>query len=166
MPRGQIRALTGLCYCSSCGQTLSYAPARKRYALRCTTIHCAQRAKPIMEKTLISYALDAVREKAPNNLAAAVMQEGQSAKARLLRQEIDHLLSFNDPDLRAAIANKRLKLNRMTDQAQRSAGLVMRIKDPAWMDTASYDEATIILHSMVRQIRVTRQEPEAVHLRL
>lgn len=164
MQKRTIRALTGLCYCSSCGQRMVYTPGRKRRTLRCGTLHCAQRNRQTEEAELIRFTLEQLRLKAPRNLAASVVHEPASARA--LRAEIDQLLSLKDPDLCEVIARKRDRLNELTANLSDSNELIARIEDPDWMKVASYDEATMIIHSLVRQIRVTKQVPEAVHLRL
>jgi DNA invertase Pin-like site-specific DNA recombinase len=163
--RRRVRALTGLCVCDVCGHRLKYIPDRTHPGLRCNGDLCPVRYKSVREATLIAFAVDELQRGAADRLALAAGSV-EPPEAVELRRQMDAALALEDPDLRPVIEAKAARLASILSAPQADAGLVERVADPRWWSVATYDEVTEILQATVREIRVAKQAPQAIRLRL
>lgn len=159
-----LRALTGLCVCSECGNRLTYIPRRTHPSLRCRGDLCSQRYKGVREDAVLLYATEALAEQAAQKLAA-MAATGEPAEAGVLRGQISALEKASDPDLAEVISNKRRRLESLLSRPQANEELVRKISDPRWFDSLSYQELGTVLHQVVEQIVITKQVPSALRLK-
>ena len=157
----QLRALTGLCVCSECGNRLAYIPGRTHPSLRCRGDVCSQRYKGVREDAILFYATEALAAQAAEQLAA-MAETTEPAEAATLRAQIAALEKQSDPDLEEVITKKRSRLKALLHQPQGSQELARKISDPRWFDTLTYEELGSVLHQVVERIVITKQAPSAL----
>jgi DNA invertase Pin-like site-specific DNA recombinase len=157
----QLRALTGLCVCSECGNRLAYIPGRTHPSLRCRGDVCSQRYKGVREDAILFYATEALAAQAAEQLAA-MAEATEPAEAATLRAQIAALEKQSDPDLEEVITKKRSRLKALLHQPQGSQELARKISDPRWFDTLTYEELGSVLHQVVERIVITKQAPSAL----
>lgn len=157
----QLRALTGLCVCSECGNRLAYIPGRTHPSLRCRGDVCSQRYKGVREDAILFYATEALAAQAAEQLAA-MAEATEPAEAATLRAQIAALEKQSDPDLEEVITKKRNRLKALLHQPQGSQELARKISDPRWFDTLTYEELGSVLHQVVERIVITKQAPSAL----
>ena len=160
-----LRALTGLCVCSECGNRLVYIPRRTHPSLRCRGDLCSQRYKGVREDSVLLFAVGALASQAAEKLAA-MAETREPAEAGTLRSQIAALEKQNDPDLEEVIDRKRKRLESLLSQPQGKQELARKISDPRWFDSLSYEELTTVLHQAVERIVITKQAPSALALKL
>lgn len=161
----QLRALTGLCVCSECGNRLGYIPGRAHAALRCRGDLCSQHYKGVREEVVLRWVTEELPRQASVKLAALVEQP-ESPELLLLRQQISKLEGLCDPDLQPAIEAKRQRLLVLEQQPPVDPELLQRIAEPGWFSVATYEELTTVLHRSLSCIQIARQVPVALQLRL
>jgi DNA invertase Pin-like site-specific DNA recombinase len=157
----QLRALTGLCVCSECGNRLAYIPGRTHPSLRCRGDVCSQRYKGVREDAILFYATEALAAQAAEQLAA-MAETTEPAEAATLRAQIAALEKQSDPDLEEVITKKRSRLKALLHQPEGSQELARKISDPRWFDTLTYEELGSVLHQVVERIVITKQAPSAL----
>lgn len=163
--RREVRALTGLCVCQECGWRLKYVAGRTHPGLRCNGDTCSQHYKSVREETLIRFAVAELQSHAAERLAAAAGSI-EPPEAIELRRQIDAARALRDPELNPIIAAKAARLESILAAPRADEELVQRVADPCFWSVATYAEITEILQSTVREIRVARQAPQAILLRL
>lgn len=161
----KIRALTGLCVCDECGWKLKYITGRAIPGLRCNCETCSQLYRSTREEVLIRYATEQLQRQAAEHLAAAVDQ-AEPPEAVEIRRQIEALERLGDPDLRPAIEAKATRLDSILAAPQADASMVEKVADPRWWDVATYAQVTEVLHALVAEIRVAKQVPAAIRLKL
>jgi DNA invertase Pin-like site-specific DNA recombinase len=159
------RALTSLCRCAECGNTLKYIGGRTIPSLRCSGETCSQLYKGTREAVIIAFALQQLATGAASQLAAAARND-EPPEAVELRQQITKLEALDDPDLLPVIEAKRHRLVAVLKQPSVDQQLLEKIADPRWADLATYDEVRTMLQQLVASIEITRQVPTAIALRL
>lgn len=160
-----LRALTGLCVCETCGYRLKYVTGRTHPALRCSGDMCSVRYKSTREELLIEYAIGELQKQAVQRLASAVGAL-EAPEVIELRRQIEAALALHDPDLEPVIAAKAARLESLLAAPGADPELVERMADPRWWSSAPYARLTEVLQATVREIRVARQAPQAIVLRL
>jgi hypothetical protein len=159
------RALTSLCRCAECGNTLKYIGGRTIPSLRCSGETCSQLYKGTREAVIIAFALQQLATGAASQLAAAARND-EPPEAVELRQQITKLEALDDPDLLPVIEAKRHRLVAVLKQPSVDQQLLEKIADPRWAELATYDEVRTMLQQLVASIEITRQVPTAIALRL
>jgi hypothetical protein len=114
---------------------------------------------------IVQFAIDAIRARAVERLAAMVTQ-GEPPEARELRRQIEGLEKLADPDLAPVIDAKRQRLEAVLTRPTVDGELVRKLSDPRWWDLADAVEVSVILRACVRRVTVTRQVPSAIDLLL
>jgi DNA invertase Pin-like site-specific DNA recombinase len=159
-----VRALTGLCVCSECGNRLKYIPGRTHPGLRCGGENCSQRYKGVREDAVLMYATQAMAEQAAGRLAALAVN-AEVPEIAALQAQIQALEEQADPDLAEAIERKRCRLQSLLSAPGGDQDLVRKISDPRWFDSLTYAELTLVLQQVVQRIEITRQAPTALALK-
>jgi hypothetical protein len=95
---------------------------------------------------------------------AAMVEQSEPVEVALLRQRIDELEALHDQELQPVIDAKRQRLEQLLVTPNIDADLLQRISDPAWFDTLTYEELTVLLHRLVGRILITKQVPIALSL--
>lgn len=161
------RALTSLCVCAACGHRMKYASksfSRTVTALYCGWFGCEVRYKPVPEERILDFVVIDLARQAAERLAL-LAHSAEPPEVALLRRQIEALKAQDDPDLEDALERKRQRLAALISAPQVNAELVRKIADPAWFDSLSYDELTLILHQVVERILISRLEPAEVALK-
>ena len=161
----RLRALTGLCRCEECGNVLSYIPDRAHAGLRCKGDMCPQHYKSVREDALIAWVIEQLQTKAAEKLAAKVEQD-ESPEIGLLREQIQKLEAFDDPDLQEGIEIKKARLRALQNVPIVDDTLVDRFVDPSYWMEATYEQLTEVFHQAIACILITKQAPTEVTLRL
>jgi site-specific DNA recombinase len=104
------KLLSGICFCSECGNRLAYSSRVKEthtLNMRCNTFKCAQHAKRVNHQMIVE-AINSALAKRSKQLAAKT--ETEPLEVGKLRNEIDMLTKLDDPDLKEAIKRKKEKM--------------------------------------------------------
>ena len=158
------RALTSLCVCDECGRKMSYVPDRVHAAMRCRGEKCSQFYKSTREDLIIKWTVPRIREKAAEYLAASI-ENKESPELLELRRQVESLEQLNDPDLESVIERKKERVKQL-ESVPADHALVQEISDPAWWDQLDYRGLIAVFQQTVREIRITRQAPTALRLKL
>lgn len=161
----RLRALTGLCRCEECGNVLSYIPDRTHAGLRCKGDMCPQHYKSVREDALIAWVIEQLQTKAAEKLAAKVEQD-ESPEIGLLREQIQRLEAFDDPDLQESIEIKKARLRALQNVPIVDDTLIRKLADPAFYQVLPYEDLTGVLHQAVACILITKQAPTELTLRI
>jgi DNA invertase Pin-like site-specific DNA recombinase len=161
----QPRILTSLVVCAECGNVMKYISGRAIPSLRCYGDLCSQLYRGTREDVIVQFAIDAIRERAVERLAAMATQS-EPPEARELRRQIESLEKLADPDLAPVIEAKRQRLEAVLTRPTVDGELVQKLADPRWWDLADAAEVSVILRACVRRVTVTRQAPSAIDLTL
>jgi DNA invertase Pin-like site-specific DNA recombinase len=158
-----VRALTGLCICSECKNRLKYIGGRTVPSLKCSGDLCSQHYKGVREEVVLRWVTGELPKVAAGKLAAMV-EQSEPVEVALLRQRIDELEALHDQELQPVIDAKRQRLEQLLVTPNIDADLLQRISNPAWFDTLTYEELTVLLHRLVGRILITKQVPIALSL--
>lgn len=161
----KVRALTGLCVCDECGWKLKYIAQRTIPSLKCGGENCSQLYRSTREELLIRYAIAELQQQAAERLASAVDQV-EPPEAVELRRQLQALTGLHDPELRPVIEAKAARLDAILSAPRADELLVEKVADPRWWNLATYAEVTEALHALVAEIRVAKQAPVAIRLKL
>ena len=161
----KLRALTGLCTCSECGYRMVYIPDRTYASLRCRAERCSRRYRGTRETVILSYVVEQLSQSAAAALAAAV-DGSDPPEVAALRLQIESLERQGDPDLREAIEKKVQRLKSLLSQPAIDPELTRKIADPRWFDLLTYDELTVVIQQLVREVQLTNGVPVAIGLKL
>ena len=104
------KLLSGICFCTECGNRLAYSSrVKETHALnmRCNTFKCVHHAKRINHKMIVD-AINLALSKRAKQLATKT--ETEPLEVAKLRNEIDMLTKLDDPDLKDAIKRKKEKM--------------------------------------------------------
>ena len=104
------KLLSGICFCSECGNRLAYSSRVKEthtLTMRCNTFKCVYHAKRTNHAMIVE-AINAALAKRAKQLAAKT--ETEPLEVAKLRNEIDMLTKLDDPDLKEAIKRKKEKV--------------------------------------------------------
>ena len=159
------RILTGLVKCAECGNTMKYIGGRTIPSVKCSGELCSQLYKGTREAVIVAYAIDAIRTRAVERLAA-MATSSEPPEARELRRQIESLEKLSDPDLAPVIEAKRQRLEAVLTRPTVDGDLVRKLADPRWWDVASEPEVSVVFRAVVRRIVVARQAPSAIDLML
>lgn len=159
------RLLTGLVRCGECGCVCKYVPQRTIPSVKCGTERCSQCYRSTREEVIVTYAIEQLSQQAAQALARAATQE-EPPELQELRRQIESLQSLADPDLAAVIEGKQDRLRQLLSQRPANEELARKIADPRWFSLASYDELRLLFARLVVSIRLERQVPKAIELRL
>jgi len=159
------RILTGLCECEECGSRMCYIAGRTHPSLKCRGEGCSQLYRSTRESVIVSYVCDHLTVAAAERLAATVNQS-ESAEAAELRRQIVQLEAMGDPELAAAIAVKRQRLESVLAAPMADSALIEKLRDRRWLDLATADELRLILQQTVARVVIAKQVPVAIRLRL
>jgi hypothetical protein len=105
-----------------------------------------------------------IREKAAEYLAASI-ENKESPELLELRRQVESLEQLNDPDLESVIERKKERVKQL-ESVPADHALVQEISDPAWWDQLDYRGLIAVFQQTVREIRITRQAPTALRLKL
>lgn len=161
----QPRILTSLVVCAECGNTMKYIGGRVIPSLKCSGDLCSQLYKGTREAVIVEYAIDAIRTRAVERLAAMAAQD-EPPEARELRRQIESLEKLSDPDLSPVIEAKRQRLEAVLSRPVVDGELARKLADPRFWDLADGVEVAAMIRAVVRRIVVARQEPSAIDLLL
>ena len=161
----QSRILTSLVVCAECGNTMKYIGGRVIPSLKCSGDLCSQLYKGTREAVIVAYAIDAIRTRAVERLAAMAAQD-EPPEARELRRQIESLEKLNDPDLSPVIEAKRQRLEAVLSRPVVDGELARKLADPRFWNLADGVEVAAMIRAVVRRIVVARQEPSAIDLLL
>ena len=159
------RILTSLVRCAECGNTMKYISGRAIPSLRCYGDTCSQLYRGTREEVIVRFAIDAIRARAVERLAAMATQD-EPPEARELRRQIESLEQLQDGDLAPVIEAKRQRLEAVLTRPAVDGKLAQKLADPEWWDEAREADVAVMLRAVVLRIVVARQEPIAVDLRL
>lgn len=182
----QVRLLTGLLRCASCGRRLHYreshTPGRYLY-LRCQAPGCPERWRNSIREadalaTLLSALILHAQELAAHLDARRAADHGRlTPDAAALKEQIATLEAMGDPDLAEAISRKRRQFDALVaatalDGMQSWVARVSKLQDPGlWLWAAEHDPALVrtllqegVTTAEVRQKRVA-MVTVAPHLR-
>ena len=104
------KLLSGICFCSECGNRLAYSSRVKEthtLNMRCNTFKCVHHAKRVNHQMIVD-GINAALAKRAKQLAAKT--ETESLEVTKLRGEIATLTKLDDPDLEEAIKRKKEKM--------------------------------------------------------
>lgn len=104
------KLLSGICFCSECGNRLAYSSRVKEthtLNMRCNTFKCVHHAKRVNHEMIVT-AINSALAKRSKQLAAKT--ETEPLEVGKLRNEIDMLTKLDDPDLKEAIKRKKEKM--------------------------------------------------------
>ena len=104
------KLLSGICFCSECGNRLAYSSRVKEthtLTMRCNTFKCVYHAKRTNHAMIVE-SINAALAKRAKQLAAKT--ETEPLEVAKLRSEIDMLTKLDDPDLGEAIKRKKEKM--------------------------------------------------------
>lgn len=159
----RLQPLTGLLRCVECGRVLGYIPYRTHPGLKCRSDVCSQRYKSVREQRILEWLVPQLPGLVGQQLAREVASE-PPAEALELERQIQALEALRDPDLEAAVLQKRQRLERLLGQRSAAPELEAALADPAWWDHLTVEEVTTVLHQLVEVVLIERQQP--VELRL
>ena len=158
------KILTGLCWCPNCGKKLTYAGSRTINSVICTTRGCVSRYKGTRESVIV--------EQVNKALAANAEQLGQHIteeppEAAVIRDQIDQLQKFNDPDLEDAIIAKQQKLRSiMVTASPKDRERIAALANPRAWEMATEEELRMIYLEFVGRIEADRGEVLKILLKL
>lgn len=161
----QPRLLTSLVRCGACGCVMKYVSGRTIPSLKCGTERCSQCYKSTREEVIIPWVIEQLSQQAAQTLAR-MAAEGEPPEVQELRRQIASLQQLRDPDLQLVIQAKEEKCRSLLRQQPSDAELLRKISDPRWFSLASYEELRLLLQRLVVSIRIERQAPAAIALRL
>jgi hypothetical protein len=161
----QLRALTGLCICQHCSTRMRYIPRRVTPSLACLQPSCCRPYRGTREADILMAVITAISQRAAAKLAGVVGEE-ENPEASRLRAQITALERQGDPDLAEAIKRKQQRLKALEQRPVVDPDLERKIADPRWFDLLDYEELTAVVHQLVREIRLTNGEPQAIDLKL
>lgn len=159
------RLLTGLVRCGECGCVCKYVPQRTIPSVKCGTERCSQCYRSTREEVIVTYAIEQLSLRAAQALSRHATQE-ESPEALELRRQVASLQSLADPDLEPVIEQKQERLRQLLSQQPENEELARKIADPRWFSLATYEELRLLFARLVVSIRLERQAPAAIDLRL
>ena len=104
------KLLSGICFCSECGNRLAYSSRVKEthtLNMRCNTFKCVHHAKRVNHAMIVDGINSALAKRAKQ---LAGKTETESLEVTKLRGEIATLTKLDDPDLKEAIKRKKEKM--------------------------------------------------------